>query len=317
VERPGVRFNEGGADPRRQLLVRLHGLRRARGRRRAVPARADLSVEKVLDGVTISNGLGFSPDGTHAYYVDTPTRRVDVLDHRDGTLTGRRTAFEPADGPGSPDGLTVDAQGCVWVALFDGAAVHRYAPDGELLAAVPLPVAQVTACTFGGPELDRLYVTTSREGLDADTLTAQPLAGALFCVDLPASRPAVLESPAEPTRLAERSERGVRCIYCTTAAFAPSLRTFPAPVARTTLRSSLYDGRTKEPPWRRRPPGTTGSASGSGRSGGRPATLRRGDPAGASTRRDRAPLAGLGAYGVTFHDDDLIPFGTGAASATG
>jgi sugar lactone lactonase YvrE len=74
------------------------------------------------------------------------------------------------------------------VALFAGAAVHRYTPDGELLAAVPLPVAQVTACTFGGPELDRLYITTSRENLDADALAAQPLAGALFCVDLPGVR---------------------------------------------------------------------------------------------------------------------------------
>ena len=73
----------------------------------------------------------------------------------------------------------------MWVALFAGAAVHRYSPDGELLAVVPLPVAQVTACTFGGPALDRLYITTSREGLDADARAAQPLAGALFCVDLP------------------------------------------------------------------------------------------------------------------------------------
>jgi sugar lactone lactonase YvrE len=116
----------------------------------------------VLDSVTISNGLAFSPDGSRAYYVDTPTRKVDVFDHRDGALTGRRTAFPIADGPGFPDGLTVDAQGCVWVALFAGAAVHRYTPDGELLAVVPMPAAQVTACTFGGPALDRLFITTSR-----------------------------------------------------------------------------------------------------------------------------------------------------------
>ena len=142
----------------------------------------------MLDGVTVSNGFGFSPDGTRAYYVDTPTRKVDVFDHADGTLTNRRTAFPIADGPGNPDGLTVDAEGCLWVALFGGAAVHRYTPDGELLAVVPLPVEQVTACTFGGPELDRLYITTSREGLDADARAAQPLAGALFCVDVPGVR---------------------------------------------------------------------------------------------------------------------------------
>ena len=185
---PGVRMNEGGADPAGNFWCGSMAYDEREGGGALYRLAPDLSVQKVLDGVTISNGFGFSPDGARAYYVDTPTRKVDVFDHRDGTLTGRRTAFEPADGPGFPDGLTVDAEGCVWVALFDGAAVHRYTPDGELLAVVPLPVAQVTACTFGGPGLDRLYVTTSREGLDADALAAQPLAGALFCVDLPGVR---------------------------------------------------------------------------------------------------------------------------------
>jgi sugar lactone lactonase YvrE len=93
-----------------------------------------------------------------------------------------------ADGPGNPDGLTVDAEGCVWVALFGGSAVHRYTPDGDLLAVVPIPAAQVTACTFGGPNLDRLYITTSREGLDDAAQATQPLAGALFSVDVPGVR---------------------------------------------------------------------------------------------------------------------------------
>jgi sugar lactone lactonase YvrE len=185
---PGVRMNEGGADPAGNFWCGSMAYDEREGAGALYRLALGLSVEKVLDGVTISNGLGFSPDGARAYYVDTPTRRVDVFDHRDGALTGRRTAFEPADGPGFPDGLTVDAEGCLWVALFDGAAVHRYSPDGGLLAVVPLPVAQVTACTFGAPGLDRLYVTTSREGLDADALAAQPLAGALFCVDLPGGR---------------------------------------------------------------------------------------------------------------------------------
>jgi sugar lactone lactonase YvrE len=181
-------MNEGGADPVGNFWCGSMAYDEHEGGGALYRLAPDLTARKVLDGVTISNGLGFSPDGTRAYYVDTPTRRVDAFDHADGALTGRRTAFPIADGPGSPDGLTVDAEGCVWVALFDGAAVHRYSPDGALLAAVPLPVAQVTACTFGGPDLDRLYVTTSREGLDGDALAAQPLAGALFCVDLPGVR---------------------------------------------------------------------------------------------------------------------------------
>jgi sugar lactone lactonase YvrE len=185
---PGVRMNEGGADPAGNFWCGSMAYDQSDGAGALYRLTPDLTVGKVLDGVTISNGLGFSPDGARAYYVDTPTGKVDVFDHADGALTNRRTAFPVADGPGNPDGLTVDAEGCVWVALFGGAAVHRYAPDGTLLAVVPLPVAQVTASTFGGPDLDRLYVTTSRENLDPDALAEQPLAGALFVVDVPGVR---------------------------------------------------------------------------------------------------------------------------------
>jgi sugar lactone lactonase YvrE len=185
---PGVRMNEGGADPAGNFWCGSMAYDESEGAGALYRLTPGLDATKVLDGVTISNGFGFSPDGTRAYHVDTPTRRVDAFDFEDGELTGRRTAVEIVDGPGNPDGLTVDAEGCLWVALFDGAAVHRYSPDGELLAVVPLPVAQVTACTFGGPDLDRLYVTTSREGLDADARTEQPLAGALFTVDVPGVR---------------------------------------------------------------------------------------------------------------------------------
>jgi sugar lactone lactonase YvrE len=181
---PGVRMNEGGADPAGNFWCGSMAYDQTAGAGALYRLAPDLTATKEVDGVTVSNGLGFSPDGTRAYYVDTPTRRVDVFDHEGGTLGNRRTAVEVVDGPGSPDGLTVDAEGCLWVALFGGSAVHRYSPDGGLLAVVPLPVAQVTACTFGGPDLDRLYVTTSREGLDDADRAGQPLAGALFAVDV-------------------------------------------------------------------------------------------------------------------------------------
>ena len=119
---PGVRMNEGGADPAGNFWCGSMAYDEREGAGSLYRLAPDLSVEKVLDGVTISNGLGFSPDGTRAYYVDTPTRKVDVFDHRDGALNGRRTAFPIAEGPGFPDGLTVDAEGCLWVALFAGAA---------------------------------------------------------------------------------------------------------------------------------------------------------------------------------------------------
>jgi sugar lactone lactonase YvrE len=134
----------------------------------------DLTVSTVLTGVTISNGLAAAPDGTRMYYVDTATGRVDVFDLVDGLPANRRPAVAV---DGHPDGLTVDAEGGIWVALWGGSAVHRYTPSGALDTIVRLPVPQVTACTFGGPGLDRLYVTTSAHGCD------DPLSGALFAVD--------------------------------------------------------------------------------------------------------------------------------------
>ncbi|WAX80245.1 SMP-30/gluconolactonase/LRE family protein [Streptomyces sp. KMM 9044] len=140
----------------------------------------DGTAEPVLDDVTVSNGTGWSPDGRLMYYIDTPTRRIDVFDHDPdtGRVTGRRPLAEVEDGAGFPDGLTVDAEGCVWVALWDGAAVRRYTPAGALDRVIGLPVPRVTACAFGGRDLTDLYITTARVGLDP----APPLAGSLLVV---------------------------------------------------------------------------------------------------------------------------------------
>src|SRR6266536_1375453 len=126
-------------------------------------------VVTVLDGVTVSNGIGWSPDGLLMYYVDTPTRRVDVLDVDLGTgLVARRRPFVDLDGvAGFPDGLTVDADGCVWVASWDGGAVRRWTPSGRLDRTVEVPAVRTTACAFGGPDLGDLYITTATVGLDA------------------------------------------------------------------------------------------------------------------------------------------------------
>jgi len=139
----------------------------------------DGSVHTVLTGVTISNGIAWSPDGSLVYYVDTPTRRVDVFDFDPVTATfeNRRPVVEIPEGAGAPDGMTVDAEGGLWVALWDGGAVRRYTADGTLDAVVDLPARRVTAATFGGPDLDELYVTTSRTGLAEDQ---EASAGAVF-----------------------------------------------------------------------------------------------------------------------------------------
>src|SRR3954469_8559069 len=176
----GVRMNEGGCDPDGRFWCgsMAYDHRPGAGTLYRLDPGGTVGVE--LEGVTISNGLEWSPDGSLAYYDDTPTHRISVYDWSPGGgLTGRRTFVQLADDE-NPDGLTVDAEGAVWVALYGGGAVRRYTPDGRLDGVVELPAAQVTACTFGGPRLDRLYITTSRENLPPD---ADPLAGALFVVD--------------------------------------------------------------------------------------------------------------------------------------
>jgi sugar lactone lactonase YvrE len=138
----------------------------------------DGSVSVVLENVTISNGLEWSPDGSRAYYNDTATYCTDVFDY-DGEagLTGRRQFVDLSPEAKRPDGLTVDEEGGIWVALSNGGAVRRYTPDGVLDEMVEVPARKVTACTFGGPDLDQLFITTSREGLEPG---ADPLAGSLF-----------------------------------------------------------------------------------------------------------------------------------------
>jgi sugar lactone lactonase YvrE len=173
-------MNEGGCDPDGRFWCGSMAYDQRPGAAALYRLAPDGSTQRMLDGVTISNGLDWSPDGSLAYYADTATHRVDVFDYdRHSGLTGRRPFVEIPD-DGNPDGLTVDADGGVWVALYGGGVVHRYGPDGALDAVVEVPTPRVTACTLGGPRLDELFVTTSREGLGPDD---DPLAGSLFRVD--------------------------------------------------------------------------------------------------------------------------------------
>lgn len=177
---PGRRGNDAAVAPDGTLWAGTMRYDEATGGGTLSRITGDGTARTVLDDVTVSNGTGWSPDGRLMYYVDTPTRRIDVLDHdpATGRVTGRRHLAEVEEGAGFPDGLTVDADGCVWVALWDGAAVRRYTPAGDLDRVIPLPVPRVTACAFGGAGLTDLYVTTARVGLPAP----HPLAGSLLVV---------------------------------------------------------------------------------------------------------------------------------------
>ncbi|GAA3008025.1 SMP-30/gluconolactonase/LRE family protein [Streptomyces fulvorobeus] len=136
----------------------------------------DGTARDALGVVACSNGTGWSPDGQLMYYIDSATGRVDVLDFLGERAVRRRPFARIEAGAGVPDGLTVDAEGGVWVALWDGAAVRRYAPDGRLDRTYALPVRRPTACAFGGPGLRDLYVSTARTGLAAP----HPLSGSLL-----------------------------------------------------------------------------------------------------------------------------------------
>jgi len=178
----GVRMNEGGCDPDGRFYCGSMSYDRTPGGGALYRLDADGSTRVVLEHVTISNGLDWSPDGSHAYYSDTETLRVDVFDYdRAGGLVNRRALVEMWPGEGRPDGLTVDSEGGVWVALNQSGTVRRYTPDGHLDAVVEVAPRQVTACAFGGERLEHLYMTTSRENLAPGE---DPLAGSLFGADV-------------------------------------------------------------------------------------------------------------------------------------
>ena len=180
-EDPAIRMNDGGCDAAGGFLCGSMAWDHAPGAGSLYRLDPDGTVSIVLTGVTISNGFCLDAGGTRAYYADTPTGRVDVLDvGADGrTLTGRRPFAAIESGAGWPDGLTVDADGAVWVALYGGSAVRRYRPDGALDTVVTVSTPHVTACAFGGAALDELYVTTTTENLDVER---DPVAGSLFRV---------------------------------------------------------------------------------------------------------------------------------------
>lgn len=180
---PGLRFNDGKCDPAGRFWAGTMPYDRSRGAAALYRLGSDGRATLALDKVTISNGLAWSLDGRTMFYIDTPTQRIDAFSFMPttGEITDRRPVVRIPAKLGAPDGMTIDAEGGLWVALWGGGAVHRYL-DGRLDRVIRLPVGQPTSCTFGGEDLDELYVTSAWEGLSPKQRRAQPLAGALFRV---------------------------------------------------------------------------------------------------------------------------------------
>lgn len=191
ADRPNIRMNDGKCDRAGRFWAGTMAEDMRPGAGCLYRLDPDLKVTTVLTGVSLSNGIGWSPDDRTMYYVDSVEHTIDAFefDLSHGRLGVRRpfVAIDPGDG--MPDGISVDADGNVWVALWGGGVVRRYLRTGDLDVVVQFPVAQVTSCTLGGPDLRDLYVTSASRGLSAEDRGRQPHAGAIFHVrvDVPGS----------------------------------------------------------------------------------------------------------------------------------
>jgi sugar lactone lactonase YvrE len=179
---PDNRFNDAACDARGRLWAGTMSTTREPGAANLYRVLASGEISVALAGATISNGLDWNLDATRLYYVDSPTQRIDAIDFDlDRGRLGRRRPFAAIDArDGLPDGLAVDAEGAIWVALFGGGTLRRYRPSGKLDAEVRLPVTNPTSLAFAGTGLDELYVTSAKHRLSAEQLRREPLAGSLL-----------------------------------------------------------------------------------------------------------------------------------------
>jgi sugar lactone lactonase YvrE len=186
VLRAGHRMNDAKADPAGWLWSGSTAMDFSAGQGALWVLRPDGGAEQVLDGLTLPNGLGWSPDGETFYLVDTLQGWLRAWDFSPGVgiTGGPRPIVEFTDPAQIPDGLCVDGEGTIWLAIWGGSRLERYGPEGTLLGTVPLPVAQPSSCTFGGPDLGTLLVTSARRGLGE---RATDLDGAVLAISHPSA----------------------------------------------------------------------------------------------------------------------------------
>ena len=187
------RFNDGKVDRQGRLWVGTldRALTRPLGQlRRAGPS---LDFDVVDSGFALSNGIAWSPDSRAMYFAETHERRIYRYDFDplSGEASNRTVLVQLPDGPGGPDGLTVDGEGFLWCAMFERGCIERYRPTGELERRVELPVSRPTSCTIGGPDMKTLFITTARYGLSEQDLEREPYAGDVICLAL--DKPGIVE----------------------------------------------------------------------------------------------------------------------------
>ena len=189
-DRPGNRYNDGKCDRMGRLWIGTLDMGAAANRGNLFRVDPDGSWRKMDVGFTVANGLGWSPDNKHMYFTDTPRRTIYRYDFDllAGTVSNRQPFITLDANDGTPDGMTVDEAGCLWVAVWDAWRVSRFSPQGEELLRIKMPVPRPTSCCFGGPNLDTLFVTSASVRLNEEALAAAPLSGSLFSIRIPGVR---------------------------------------------------------------------------------------------------------------------------------
>jgi sugar lactone lactonase YvrE len=189
----GTRMNDGACDPQGRFWAGVLAHDHHAGGGALYRLGRNGQTQLMLDGLTIPNGVGWSPDGQTMYLVDSGPGTVTAFafDGQRGEIDAGRTAISVPEDLGAPDGMTIDAAGDLWVAIYGGGRVHHYTSDGNLRDVFSVPARQSTSCAFAGRDLDRLYVTTATEGWTEEQRRAEPTAGLVYRLDVQATgRPA-------------------------------------------------------------------------------------------------------------------------------
>ena len=183
ADKPQARFNDGSVDRAGRFWAGTLGDGCNNNLYRLDP---DGTIHRMDTGICVSNGIAWSPDNRVMYYTDSDPCRIYAYDFdlTTGTIENRRVFIDSSGQSGVPDGLTVDSQGFLWSARWDGWRIERYDPQGKLERSIPMPVQRPTSVMLGGPGLDTLYITSARMEFTPEELTRQPLAGDLFAVQV-------------------------------------------------------------------------------------------------------------------------------------